>query len=210
MILSDINFDTTWKIQNQIERWVIYPFLRGIFAWNRIPWENNWKIYGLPLILKHRRSRMYFGQGLSLRSTLRSNPLGANHKVILCTWEAGAVIQVGQAFAMTGGVICAAQAITIGDRVTVGANTTIIDTDFHPLQSASRRAEPNAGKTAPVVIEDDVFIGMDCLVLKGVHIGQGSVIGAGSVVTKDVPPGVVVAGNPAQVIGQVDLTGISE
>ncbi len=105
---------------------------------------------------------------------------------------------------MTGGVLCAAQSVIIGDRVIVGANTTIVDTDFHPLQPSNRQVEPNAGFSAPVVIDDDIFIGMNCLVLKGVHIGKGSVIGAGSVVTGDIPSGVIAAGNPARVIRRLE------
>jgi acetyltransferase-like isoleucine patch superfamily enzyme len=85
----------------------------------------------------------------------------------------------------------------------VGANTTIVDTDFHPLDPTERRLRPAEAKTAPIFIEDDVFIGMNCLILKGVRLGQGSVVGAGSVVTKDVPPGSIVAGNPAQVIRRI-------
>jgi len=68
---------------------------------------------------------------------------------------------------------------------------------------ARRRLRPQDAKIAPVVIEDDVFIGMNCLVLKGVTLGRGCVVGAGSVVTRDVPPGMVAAGNPAKVIGEV-------
>ena len=93
--------------------------------------------------------------------------------------------------------------ITIGDRVWVGANTVISDTDFHPLDPARRRADPLAANTAPISIADDVFIGMHALILKGVSIGAGAVIAAGSVVTRDVPAGSVVAGNPARVIRQV-------
>ncbi len=195
---------TPWKIQNQIERWLVYPYVRWIFASNGVAWGDGWKIYGAPLILKHRQSRIGIGAGLNLRSTLRSNPLGPNHKVILCTWTAEATLQVGRDFGMTGGTICAAEKIIIGDRVTVGANTTIIDTDFHPMRAAYREIEPNKGATAPVVIEDGVFIGMNCLVLKGVTVGQGSVIGAGSVVVRNIPPGVIAAGNPAQIIGAID------
>jgi acetyltransferase-like isoleucine patch superfamily enzyme len=88
--------------------------------------------------------------------------------------------------------------ITVGDNVVVGANTAIVDADFHPME-ASRRGWTD-GATAPVVIEDDVFIGMNCLILKSVVIGRGSVVGAGSVVTRDIPPGVIGAGNPARVI----------
>ncbi|HAV78803.1 MAG TPA: hypothetical protein DCX53_15745, partial [Anaerolineae bacterium] len=65
----------------------------------------------------------------------------------------------------------------------------------------ARRMDLESSKSAPVTIEDDVFIGMNCLILKGVIIGRGSVVGGGSVVTKDVPANVVVAGNPARVIG---------
>lgn len=196
--------DTPWKFHNQLARWLIYPYLRGLFALHGIAWGPGWKLYGTPLILKHRHSQISFGPGLSLRSTLRANPLGANHRVVLCTWQADAVLQVGCEFAMTGGVICAAQHITIGDRVTVGANTTLIDTDFHPLQVEARQLDPNAGATSPLVIEDDVFIGMSCLVLKGVHIGRGAVIGAGSVVTQDIPGGTIAAGNPARAIRSIE------
>jgi acetyltransferase-like isoleucine patch superfamily enzyme len=172
--------------------------VRLVFARNGIPWGLGWRFYGVPVIQKHRHSRMVFGSNLQLRSSLRSNPLGANHPVILCTWQAGAVLEIGDNFGMTGGTICAFGSITVGDNVVVGANTTIVDADFHPME-ASRRAWTD-GATAPVVIEDDVFIGMNCLILKGVVIGRGSVVGAGSVVTGDIPPGVIGAGNPARVI----------
>ena len=106
---------------------------------------------------------------------------------------------------MTGGSICVAQKVTIGDNVTVGANCTIADTDFHPLNAQHRSQHPQEGNTSPILIEDDVFIGMNCLILKGITIGCGSVVGAGSVVTRDVPPHVVVAGNPARVLKELSL-----
>jgi acetyltransferase-like isoleucine patch superfamily enzyme len=112
-------------------------------------------------------------------------------------------LEVGINFAMTGGVLCAAERITIGNNVVVGANTTIIDTDFHPLNSIDRNLSPTEGIIAPVLIEDDVFLGMNSLILKGVTIGNGSVIGAGSVVTHDIPPRVIVAGNPARIIREL-------
>jgi len=98
---------------------------------------------------------------------------------------------------------CAFERITIGDNVAVGANTSILDTDFHPIDREERRDQPAGGQTAPVVIGHDVFVGMNCLILKGVTIGDGSVVGAGSVVTKDVPPGVIVAGNPARIVQEL-------
>lgn len=193
-------FDTPWKIWNSLLLGTAYPLNRLLFLWNGIAWGKGWRLHGLPVIQKHRRSQMKFGDRLALRSTLRSNPLGANHAVILCTWQADSLLQIGNDFSMTGGSICAAQRIVVGDRVTVGANSIIVDTDFHPLQPDLRLEHPQTGLAAPITIEDDVFIGMNCLILKGVTIGRGSVIGAGSVVTHDIPPGAIAAGNPARVL----------
>lgn len=94
--------------------------------------------------------------------------------------------------------------IDVGDRVLLGANVLITDTDFHPLDPAVRRETPQAGARAPVVIEDDVFIGTQAVILKGVHIGRGAVVGAGAVVTRAVPAGAIVAGNPARIVGRAD------
>jgi acetyltransferase-like isoleucine patch superfamily enzyme len=196
-------FDTPWKIRNKLVSWIVIPIVRLVFLVQNIPWNTGWTIYGMPIIQKHRGSQMCFGHGLSLRSTVTSNPLGPNHPVILCTWKPDSVLEVGKNFAMTGGSICAAEKVVIGNNVVVGANCTIVDTDFHPLDPEYRSQHPQESTTAPIIIEDDVFIGMNCLVLKGVTIGHGSVIGAGSVVTKDIPPGVIVGGNPARIIREI-------
>lgn len=193
---------------NEINRLLIYPLARLRFMAYGIPWGRGWRLYGLPLVLKHRGSVMRFGDGFSLRSRLASNPLGPAHACILCTWQAGAVLEIGDHFGMTGGTICAAESVSIGRHVIVGANSTVIDTDFHPLDAELRRVRPQDAQTAAVVIEDDVFIGMDCLILKGVRLGRGCVVGAGSVVTKDVPAGAIAAGNPARVIGRASTTAV--
>ena len=196
---------TPWKAWNELARWLAYPRVRLIFGLNRIPWGVGWRFYGTPILQKHRDSRMQFGAYLQLRSSARSNPTGSNRQVILSTWRAGAILEIGERFGMTGGTICAAERVSIGHRVTVGANATIMDTDFHPLDPVQRRLHPDAAETAPIIIEDDVFIGLQCLILKGVTLGQGCAVGAGSVVTRDVPAGVVVAGNPAKVIGSLQV-----
>lgn len=196
-------FQTPWKAWNQGWRWLAYPRVRLVFALNGISWGQGWRFYGVPIIQKHRQSRMTFGTKLQLRSSARSNPLGANRPVILCTWRTGAVLEVGERFAMTGGTVCVSGRIVIGNRVTIGANTTILDTDFHPLDPELRQSNPYQTSSEPVVIGDDVFVGLQCLILKGVTLGQGCVIGAGSVVTQDVPAGAIAAGNPARVVGTV-------
>jgi acetyltransferase-like isoleucine patch superfamily enzyme len=195
--------DAPWKSKNNLLRLLVHPWVRVLFFANGIAWGKGWRFFGVPIVQKHRGSHMRFGDRLQLRSTVRSNPLGANHPVILCTWRAGATLEIGDNFAMTGGSVIAAQEVVIGDDVNVGANTVIMDTDFHPLDPQARRFDSQPAKTAPVLIEDGVFIGVNCLILKGVTLGRGCVVGAGSVVTRDVPPGARVAGNPVRVIGDV-------
>lgn len=194
------HLDTPWKIWNEIGRLLVYAPAWAYFSMNGIAWNSRWKIYGLPIIQRHRRSRMDFGDHLQLRSWVGANPLGANRPVVLCTWQAGAVLEVGDHFGMTGGTICAAGSISIGNRVTVGANTTIVDSDFHPADATRRRISPQGTDPQPVTIEDEAFIGMSCVILKGVRIGKGSVIGAGSVVRRSIPAGVMASGNPARVV----------
>ena len=190
-----------WKAVNELDRLLLLPLARLYVRGAGVRWGHGWRLYGLPIIQKHRRSELTIGEGLELRSTVRSNPLGPNRPCVLSTRRANAHLVIGDNFAMTGGSVVCEESITIGNRVTVGCNTIIADTDFHPLDPARRSEHPLDGTTAPLVIEDDVFIGMQVIILKGVRLGMGCVIGAGSVVTRDVPAGAVAAGNPAQVLG---------
>lgn len=97
------------------------------------------------------------------------------------------------------------KSITIGKQVNIGAGTMIFDTDFHSLSWEDRADGTDIEKkvSKPVVIHDLVFIGADCIILKGVEIGEKSIIGAGSVVSRDVPAGEIWAGNPAQFIKRI-------
>jgi hypothetical protein len=198
-------FQTPWKFRNEISRLTLLPYIRLLFAMHSIKWGKGWRIHGAPILQKHRKSTMRFGDGLDLRSSPRSNPLGPNRPIILCTWTANAVLEAGDCLGMTGGTLCAAQRITIGNHVTIGANSTLVDTDFHPLDPTIRKERPQEGKTAPIIIEDDVFVGMNALILKGVRLGRGCIVGAGSVVSHDVAPFSIVAGNPAREIRKIPV-----
>lgn len=93
--------------------------------------------------------------------------------------------------------------IHIGANALIGSCVEILDSDFHELHPGRRRGgKPQMGA---VELEENVFIGDGVKILKGVRIGAHSVIGAGSVVTKSIPAGVIAAGNPARVIGDVPL-----
>jgi acetyltransferase-like isoleucine patch superfamily enzyme len=93
----------------------------------------------------------------------------------------------------------------VGRRCLIAANCQIIDGSGHDLSFENVENRINTkGSARPIIIEDDVWIGAQTIVLPGVRIGKGSVIGAGSVVTRDVPPFTVAAGNPAKVIRTAD------
>lgn len=110
----------------------------------------------------------------------------------------GAELKIGDNVKLSNSSIYCATSISIGNNVMIGGSCKIWDTDFHPLDPEIRRKTPNENyKTKPIVIEDDAFIGGFSIILKGVTIGKGAVVGAGSVVTKDIPAGEVWAGNPA-------------
>lgn len=93
--------------------------------------------------------------------------------------------------------------ISIGKGVLVGTGVEIFDSDFHGINIADRGSS-KSDWAKPVVIEDDVFLGSNTRVLKGVTIGKGSVVANSSVVVKDIPPGVIAGGNPARVIRKLD------
>jgi acetyltransferase-like isoleucine patch superfamily enzyme len=194
---------TPWKLYNHALRLPLIPINWIRFRKAGVTWGSGWKLFGSPIVQKHRESTISIGDKASLRSTARSNPLAPFHAVVLSTRDAGASIQIGDDFGMTGGSIVASSRITIGDRVAIGANCTITDTDFHPIDPVVRAEDPARGETAPIDIGNDVFIGTQSIVLKGVTIGSGSTIGAGSVVTSDIPSGVIAAGNPARVIRSI-------
>lgn len=122
--------------------------------------------------------------------------------VRLRTFGPAAAILIGEGAQLSGTSITArSQHIVLGRQVLLAPNCVIVDSDFHAHWPPEARAtEPAPEADAPVVIGDYAWIGMNCLFLKGVSIGEGAMIGAGSVVTRDVPPFCLAAGAPARVL----------
>lgn len=126
--------------------------------------------------------------------------------------EPEGTIEIGNDSVLVGPVFMCAERITLGERVVVSYNVTIADSDFHPHSPAERRLDAVANSpfgdrskrpqivSRPVVIEDDVWIGIGAIILKGVNVGRGARVGPGAVVTSDVPAGAYIAGNPAAVV----------
>jgi len=120
------------------------------------------------------------------------------------SWDIGehhGEIKIGKFCLITPGVrIMSAESIVIGDACMIAHGAYISDADWHGIYD---RAKP-VGNTRPVIFEDNVWIGDSAIICKGVTIGKNSIIGAGAVVTKDVPPNSVYAGNPAILVKKLE------
>jgi maltose O-acetyltransferase len=110
--------------------------------------------------------------------------------------QPGGVVEIGDHVFINYGVsISAHRLVRIGNRCQIGNWSILIDNDYHWSEDPRRPAP-----SAPIILEDDVWLGARVIVLKGVTIGRGAVIGAGSVVTRCVPPRCVAVGAPARVV----------
>lgn len=160
---------------------------------------------GMPILTLAFDSTMKIGDHCLICSRSSQTALGVSHPVVLRTLRPEAELYIGSGVRISGTTVCAAVKVTIGERCVIGADVIIADTDFHALDPSVRSSPTDAVSAAyaPVTIGPDVFIGGRSIILKGVRIGQGAVIGAGSVVTKDVPERMIAAGNPARIIGPV-------
>lgn len=136
------------------------------------------------------------GNNCKFNSGTTSNLSGLYTPCMITTARKGTKITIGDNCGFSGTRIRAGETITIGNNVRCGANTYIASTDVHTEDSRS-------GKDRPIVIEDNVWLGLNVVVLKGVRIGENSVIGANSVVTKDIPANVIAAGTPCKIIREI-------
>jgi acetyltransferase-like isoleucine patch superfamily enzyme len=158
------------------------------------------RFWGKTYFSRAPNSQIVIGEACRFRSAAWSNKVGLTRPCMISTLYPGAKIIIGSGVGMSGTVVAAAESIIIGNDVMCGGNVTITDTDWHSIEP-DRRNEP--GPAAPVVIEDNVWLGLNTIVIKGVTIGRDCVIGAGSVVTQSIPPRVIAAGQPAKVITNI-------
>lgn len=138
-------------------------------------------------------SIIIIGNNCTFLNKQTSNLIGINHKCILSTQTREAKLIIGNNCGFSGTVIGAFKLITIGNYVRCGANTLITDSDWH-------LEDHRSGKPKEVFIDDNVWLGINTVVLKGVTIGKNSIIGANSVVTKSIPENVIAAGNPCKIL----------
>lgn len=159
------------------------------------------KFYGKTSVYKFPGSKIIFGSNNRFRSTNFSNPVGVSRKNSFATITGTARLEVGDYCGFSGVAISCAKEIIIGKHVMCGANTVITDTDWHNV-SPQKRKKNTPGESGSVFVGNNVWIGMDVMILKGAHIGDNTVIGAKSLVTGMIPANCIAAGVPCKVIKQ--------
>lgn len=156
-------------------------------------------------------SKLSIGNNVIVAGGMFINPLGCQRGSCVRV-NKGAILTIGDNCGFSDVSIWAHSSITFGDNVTVGAGCIINDSNNHPLDYRERRKERECKNRdllpithRPIVIEDDVFIGACCIISKGVSIGARSIIAAGSVVVKNIPPDEMWGGNPAKFIRKLNV-----
>lgn len=168
---------------------------------NGLEIADDVKFNGKPLIDIRCGGQIHIARGVVINSLNNGYHLNMHSVVKLFVDKPGAIIEIGENTRIHGSCLHAVESIRIGRNCLIAANCQIFDCSGHDLSFDKIENRINTvGTSKPVVIEDNVWIGANCIILPGVTIGMGSVVAAGSVVTKNVPPMVLIAGSPARVI----------
>ncbi len=174
-----------------------------IFSYRKVNYEKFPKISGRLYLVSDKKS-IFLGRDVCINSSFKSNPIGGSDRTILFA-RPGAKITIGNNVGISNSTIFAASSVIIGNDVMIGGDCRIYDTDFHSINYDHRLQKPDINiKSKPIVISNGVFIGAHSIILKGVSIGEKSVIAAGSIVTKDIPSNELWGGVPAKFIKRIN------
>lgn len=165
------------------------------------PVGKGFKIDGKLWIWAQKKGCIRLGDNVKINSRFGSNLVGLTNPAVFQCIDVG-IITIGNHSGLSSPILSSRSSITIGEHTLIGGNVRIFDHDYHSLDYMKRCGKETAGdvKTRPVSIGDDVFIGTNAMILKGVTIGDRAIIGAGSVVGCNVPSDEIWAGNPARCV----------
>lgn len=168
-----------------------------------VMFQKEFKCKGWFVILKSRGSNILFGNKFRVNSSPLSSLIGVYSRVVIVARKGG-TIKIGNNVGVTGAIIHGSD-ISIGDNVMIGANTKILDHDFHSVDYIERRTDAREHEISkPISIGDDVFVGCNSIILKGTKIGNRCMVGAGSVVSGSFEDDCLIAGNPARVVKKIN------
>jgi len=196
-------FIKLFKIYKLI-RFLVYSRFSGIYC--RILFYLNgidiksFSSNGIPHLHKSLNAKVFIGNNFKMNNGVRYSDSGTNGKCRIDVRD-NAVLIIGDNVGMSDVTITCHQKITIGNNVLIGVGTQIRDTDNHSL-NPDHRKDTNLDwknkKTSPILIRNSAYIGAYSFILKGVTIGENVIVGAGSIVTKNIPDNEIWAGNPAR------------
>lgn len=192
IILKILNLPTIIRLR-------FYPhYNRLLFRLKGVTFGQNMTIQGKVSLIGE--GKITIGDNFYMSSGNHVNPISSNLQGSILIDNPRAEIHIGDNVGMSSTRMWIHDRLEIGNNVKIGAGVLLIDTDSHPIDYKLRRTSNEGVMSAPITIEDDVWIGAHSIVLKGVTIGARSIIGAGSVVTKSIPSDCIAAGNPCKVI----------
>lgn len=195
----------TTFIPRKMKEFIFRYYNRFLFLLAGVDFGKHLDVCTGMTLKKYKGAKVVIGDNFCFSSGSTINPISRNIKGCIFV-NSNATIHIGNNVGISSACIWCDELINIGNHVKIGGDCLILDTDCHSLNYLDRRtkeADRGQKKTKPVVIGDDVMIGARCIILKGVHIGARAVIGAGSVVSEDIPGDTIAAGNPCKVIRNV-------
>ena len=181
---------------NRIVALITTVYCRFIMRIMGIQYGKNIKFRGRTMFLRTPNTNIAIGNNVSFNSLSRYNYRGINHRCIIQTGKNGNII-IGDNCGFSGVSIVSSIGVTIGKNVMCGTNVIIGDRNDHEDRYPQFKPEK-------IIIKDNVWIGMNSVIMKGVTIGDNSIIGANSIVTKDIPANCIAAGNPCKVIKYIE------
>jgi acetyltransferase-like isoleucine patch superfamily enzyme len=164
-----------------------------------VEFQGKSEFLGRPWITRAPGSRIVLDAGVRISSAVRANPLGLAQPCAVRTLAPGAQIILGPGAGLSGTALCAFASIEIGQGTILGAGAMVLDNDLPAPAGQGEWLPDYQANAKPIKIGRGVFIGTRALILKGVTIGDRAIVGAGAVVTCDVPAHHLAAGNPARV-----------
>jgi len=172
--------------------------------YSKVKFGKNIRYFCFPIFIFLSNSKVEIGDNVIFNSNTKDNLVGIFKKSSVFVSNNAKLI-IGNNTGFSGVSIYCTKEIVFGQYINCGGNVLIWDTDFHPLNYLDRRVHDiKKINSKPIFIDDDVFIGANSIILKGVKIGKRSIIASGSIVVKDIPDDEIWGGNPARFIKKLN------
>lgn len=186
----------------------LYRFYLSVFFSKRIHIYKSVKIDWQTRFIQKKDTSVILEENVNLRSNKIGYHAGMNYPVTFLLDNKNATVRIGKNTRLNGVYIHAEKNITIGKNCVIAANVNILDSNGHILNSLNRTLGRDT--PSPIIIGNNVWIGLNSIILKETTIGDNSVVAAGSIVKGNFPENVLIAGNPATVVKELNLKELNQ